>query len=278
MTPRRRWHPASVALALLAVVFLAGGTYLAGFSVQYQSVGPEIREIKTPRYLKIAHFLYRDYVYRRLAGDVTQGITSDRGRLLAIFNWTKDNIAPRQYDSSLADDHVLNIIIRGYGMHWQMAEVFATLATYAGYPTIVYRMRPMRQGPALTVALVKQDKRWLYFDAFFGVYFETAQGRIAGVQDLMKGDGLVPKGDLPELARGKPYRYFWAALRPLPTDSFVRAYLQMPSRRLWYECKRLLGLEGRLTQKTSEIIGKLSFAPLQGKSVIAIAGETDQGR
>ena len=62
-----------------------------------------------------------------------------RTRVLAVFDWTARRIQPTPEGWPVVDDHILNIIIRGYGMTDQRADVFATLTTYAGVPAFWQR-------------------------------------------------------------------------------------------------------------------------------------------
>jgi len=88
---------------------------------------------KIPLYVKISGFLYRDYQYKRLSENITSGIKGDIDKINALYDWTIDNIRKPPVGFPIIDDHIWDIIVRRYGLSDQMADVFTTLASYAGY-------------------------------------------------------------------------------------------------------------------------------------------------
>ena len=116
------------------IIVVAGLGFAALPATTRQGLNFEVSARRTPLYIKAMEFLVRDHEYRRLADEITAGATTDEQRALALFGWTRTHIRPRPGGWPVVDDHILNIIIRGYGEDDQMADVFTTLTTYAGVP------------------------------------------------------------------------------------------------------------------------------------------------
>jgi hypothetical protein len=57
---------------------------------------------------------------------------TDQQKAKAIFEWKIKHIVKQPPQLPVIDDHPWHIIVRGYGMADQMADVFAVLSNYAG--------------------------------------------------------------------------------------------------------------------------------------------------
>lgn len=154
----------------------------------------------------------RDYEYQRLAAELTRGAASEEAKAEELLRWTHAEIRPVPPGWPVVDDHIRHIIIRGYGQPDQMADVFATLATYAGVPAF---WRAVRGGPKpgrWIASFVKINGRWTVWDAAGGVAFRDPYGRLMSVEEL--------------------------GLAPLAVPSVLRAEKQMPLRRALFELRR----------------------------------------
>jgi transglutaminase-like putative cysteine protease len=219
-------------VVMLSLV-LAGAGWLIAPSTTRQAVDFEVSTRQIPRYVKVLDFMSRHYRYRELAREITQGLTSDRERVLAVFNWTKRNIRQTPAGWPIVDDHILHIIIRGHGAGEQPADVFATLATYAGVPAY---WRALPSGWMLAFARI--EGKWRVFDMTNGLVLRNARGdlvtreELAGNPDEWKGQ---PAEIRPLLAASSGYLSDAAVPQPL------RAELQMLWPRLVYELRRAIG-------------------------------------
>lgn len=165
-----------------------------------------------PLGIKGAEFLIRDYRYRVLAAELTQGLDEDEAKAEALLRWTRARIRPTPSGWPVMDDHISNIIVRGYGESDQIADVFTTLATYAGIPAF---WRAIRNGPIpgpRIASFLRINGRWTAWDAAAGTVFRDAEGSLMSVQELG-----------------------WGRFDP---PSTLRAEKQIPVRRTIYELKR----------------------------------------
>jgi len=230
MTASRRqsWRWWLIAGAVLAA---AGGLLLTPVTTR-QGVDFTVSIHQLPLYLKALGFVDRHYQYRHLARQITSGLSSDRERVLRLFEWTRQRIRPTPPGFPIVDDHILHIIIRGYGEADQAADVFTTIATYAGIPAFWEVVElPARPGK-LVLSFAKVEGRWAMFDVVGGVAFADPQGRLLDAQELLTH---------PE-ALGAPYREYIEHLQRLEIPAVLRAQKQMPWPRFVYEVKRRLYL------------------------------------
>jgi hypothetical protein len=131
------------AVAILAVVAVANMEVTT-----QQGLNFEVSSHRLPLYLKALQFIDRSVQYEQIATEITHADVSDTDRLLSIFEWTKRRVRDTPRDWPVVDDHILHIIIRGHGLNDQQADVFATLATYAGIPTFWAKVRVIQpDGP-----------------------------------------------------------------------------------------------------------------------------------
>ena len=224
--------------AVLGIAAVAGG--LAWGVAQLpastrQGVGYRVSTQRIPLATKALGFLHRDAQYRLLARQVTQGAISERDRVLALFEWTRRAIRKPPRGWPVIDDHILHIIIRGYGQGDQMADVFTTLATYAGVPAF------WRPG-SVALSFARIDGRWAVFDVAGGVVFTDARGQWYDVAQLLAHPELVEQVAGQVAPAGAPTQQYVDALRGFHVPPVLRARLQMPLPRLAYEARRAFGL------------------------------------
>jgi hypothetical protein len=208
-----------------------------------QGVNFEVSTHRLPLYVKTFEFLDRDAQYRQLAHEITHAARSDEDRVLAVFNWTARRIQRAPEGWPVIDDHILNIIIRGYGTSDQRADVFATLATYAGVPAFwrVVKAPGTRDGVILT--FVHLGRRWVVMDIANGFMFRNVRGELADADDFAAGRATLPAAAGSLMTGPTPYAQVFTQLRMPPIPGTLRAQLQMPWRRLWYQTQRAIGRE-----------------------------------
>ncbi len=152
-----------------------------------QGINYEVKIITMPLYIKIIEFIDRDYHYKRIVREVTRGVVTPQEKVLALFNWTHSNIKMAPADFPVIDDHVLSIIIRGYGVSDQFSDVFAALCNYVGIKAFFVWVYTQDKKDNITLSFVRIEGRWRVFDPFQGVYFKDEAGDFADIQTLKKG-------------------------------------------------------------------------------------------
>lgn len=238
---RRRVVMASIACLVL---LMGGFTILTATMTTRQGVNFEVGERRVPAYVKAIDFVQRHYYYEGLALEIAGGRLTARERALAVFEWTVRNVPPTPPDWPVIDDHISHIIIRGHGTSDQQADVFATLATYAGVPAF-WRTVPVGDGPGVILAFARIDDRWRVFDVANRIVFRTASGALATIDDVVQHPESVPASARTIMISGVPYvdLVTRASLPPVPQP--LRAELQMPLSRLWHETRTATGFETR---------------------------------
>lgn len=230
---------------VVIVVVVGGAAILIGVMVWVKvptrtSINSHVETVRVPLYVKIAGFLYRDYFYCALASDIVREKDSEKEKILAIFSWVRAHIKTNvPEDWRIADDHPLNVIVRGYGADWQLADVFTTLCVYAGFPAMVHATSNPERTSAMPIAIVKSWGRWLVFDVYYGNYFLNEEREIASIDDLMTNPRLVLQAEILPVVNGISYLRHFEGLRPPGPVQVVRGERQMPGRRLLYELRRL---------------------------------------
>jgi len=207
----------------------------------HQGVNFRVSTQQIPFYVKALDFLHRHYQYERLARDITGGLTSDRERVQAVFQWTRTHIQPTPPGWTVVDDHILNIIIRGHGLSDQMADVFTTLSTYAGVPAFWYMLHSPDTGASLILSFAHVDGRWMPCDVQQGIVFADPTGRWADVTELLTHPALLQEVAAAAAPDGTPYWRFFEQLRPFTVPQPLRAQQQMPWPRLWSSVRQVAG-------------------------------------
>ena len=184
-------------LALAALVMVVGVTTVGLWPVSTrQGVNFEVSARRMPLYLKAMEFVDRSAEYSRIAERHHQ-----RYRLRRRQGAWRSFDGPGSISSlcrrgfPVVDDHILNIIVRGYGQPDQQADVFATLTTYAGLPAFWQSMGKTAagQGGGVPLTLVSISGRWVVFDVAEGAVFRNARGELATLDDLHNHPRAVPR-------------------------------------------------------------------------------------
>jgi len=136
-----------------------------------QGVDGVVKAKSIPLYAKVCGFLYRDFQYKDTAGMIISGKNSDRQKIQAIYTWTIENIQKQPVWLKSVDDHIWNIVVRGYGSGDQKADVFTTVASYAGYDAFWCYSTPGNGVETAILSFVKIDDTWHVFDLNANKYF-----------------------------------------------------------------------------------------------------------
>lgn len=233
-----------IAIAVcLGIVFAAGIILNAEVSIR-QGIDGRVREIRMPLYVKAMEFLSRNYEYKRIANEITKGCNTEEQKVLAIFRWTHENIKPTPPGMPIVDDHILNIIIRGYGESDQSQDVFTNLCAYSGIPSFWMWVYTKTRSAWYPVSFVKMGGRWRVFDPYYNTYFMAKSGEIASVEDMMADRSIIESSPMADHLIGETrYKEFFYNLQPINTAGTSRPEQQMPLNRAIFEIKKAVGLE-----------------------------------
>ncbi len=201
-----------------------------------QGVDYEVCVYKIPLYIKIIEFVNRDYRYRALSRGIVQGKKSDKDKVMAILKWVASNIKTDAPDDwPIYDDHILNIIIRGYGEEDQINDVFTMLCMYSDLPAGWVRIEEPLHRTKLVLSFVKVDNRWRVFDVFRNTYFINNNGDIASVKDILSKRYTKKKFFQRIDTREVHYEDYFINIDNYLKDITLRAKKQMPLHRALYE-------------------------------------------
>jgi len=189
-----------------------------------QGVDGTVTVKKIPLYVKICGFLYRDYQYGRLAGEITRGVPGDSEKVTALYLWTRENIRRPPEGFTVVDDHIWNIVIRGYGCADQASDVFTTLASYAGYEAFWEKCFIKGVKGSVILSFVFVNGNWSVFDVDNGRAFPGGKAL----------DAAAPSG--------RSYSEYMAAL----DKGLFKRQLRRPDKqkifgRIVYEARKLTG-------------------------------------
>lgn len=235
---RRRCRRVAVAV----LIALAGVVAVGNLPVSSdQGVDFVVSKKRMPLYRKVFEFLDRDAQYRELAGGITDQQRSAEQRILDVFDWTNRRIKATPDGWTIVDDHILNIVIRGYGTSDQRADVCATLLTYAGVPSFWTKVRAAGSDVGVILTFMRIGEQWAVADVANGYLFRRADGALATVDDFPGRRVVLPAGIDDVLSGGVRYSEILAALRLPRVPQTLRAELQMPWPRLRYQTARVFG-------------------------------------
>jgi len=219
-----------------------------------QGVNGRYRRIHMPLYVKSAQFIGRHHEYVRIAKEITAQSKTAEEKALALFNWTHDNIREVPAGMPVVDDHVLNIIIRGYGTADQSQDVFTTLCMYAALPAFWQKVYNGPHTVWYPISFVKLNGKWRVFDSYYGKYFRTASGEIASVDDIINDSSIIDKAGVDSIIyMGVPYKEFFHQLNVVEFNKTLRPEKQIPLRRAIFEIKKLFKIEKENEEDASEV-------------------------
>ena len=120
-----------------------------------------------------------------LALEITKGKKTDIEKIQALVEWTKMHVRSQNSGpTTIFQDDYVNIMKRGWGYCDQIAHVFATLATYAGFDAAQLQLF-RRDGVSLhTVATVRLDGQWRVISTFRGVVPLKSDGTLYSIDEF----------------------------------------------------------------------------------------------
>jgi hypothetical protein len=193
-----------------------------------------------PLWVKAVEFVDRDANLARTAGAVLSGVEGEEARAAAALAWTRANIRYAPPGLPVVDDHIWHIIVRGYGQSDQMADVFTTLLAYSGVRAY-WAFVGERPGQ-IPMSYVWIRDRWRVFDVMRGIAFRNVAGELATPEEIAADHTLIRLAAAPIVDDIEGYLARFAGYQAAPAPAVLRAELQMPGRRLWYETRRLFGM------------------------------------
>lgn len=232
---RFRWRPAVIALVAVSIAMT-----VACWPVQRQvAVNFAVETQTLPLWVKTMEFIDRDRGLAELSGRVLDRISGDEARAMAALAWTRANIRPQPPQLPVVDDHIWHIVIRGYGLPDQQADVFTALLAYAGTPAFWTLIGNPPDEMPLSYARV--EGRWAAFDVAEGVVFRNRDGSLATPDELAASAGLVRAASTRVSIDPDRYATYFSGYRAPEIPDVLRIDLQRPLPRLRYELRRLVG-------------------------------------
>ncbi|MEE8076507.1 MAG: transglutaminase-like domain-containing protein [Candidatus Binatia bacterium] len=227
---KRRIRP--IAIVILALIMTVGAAWfvLTRPVTIRRGVDYRITEIQMPLYLKLLAYVHRHFEYRQLARRLVDGMSDREEKILTLFEWTRKNVRPIPKGYPIVDDHVWDIIVRGYGSQDQAADVFATLCAYAGIPAHFGFACTPKKNSCVGVAFVQlPNGSFGLFDPHYGVAVRHPDGRLASIEEIRTDQSLLERTD-PALAG---YAKYFEKLPKVSVDTASRTSCNMPLRRLF---------------------------------------------
>lgn len=226
--------------AILLLLIFFGIIYALNIKVTTkQGNDYHVSTIEIPLYLKILDFFDRHYNYVALVKKITKGANTQEEKVIRLFEWTYNNIKPQPQELPVVDDHVWNIIIRGYGAGEQSSDVFTTLCNYAGADAFYDWIKAQDNTKQIALSFVMIDKQWIVFDQYSGNIFITHAGKLASVNDILKGNWRTRNLLYPQRTN-IDYSPFFRNMDLVTKIYIRRSRLQSPYRRFVYQIKNWL--------------------------------------
>lgn len=227
-------------IILVIIIFL--GIFFTTLNlpvITKQGVNYVVKEIKIPLYVKISEFVVRDYYYSKTANEIIDSRMSDKAKVIELFFWTFNNIQkdiPENW--RIVDDHVWNIIIRGYGTDDQVSDVFTTLCNYVDLPAFWITQFSKEKDKKIVISFVKVSNKWKMFDPYRGIYFLNKNQEIADMHDIICNfENLT----IQKIGLNFPEKSYFDCLnnlKPIKDFGMLRGRKHMPFARLVFEIKK----------------------------------------
>ena len=219
------WKRRAIAGLVLAAAVVGLGLWptTTRYGVNYQWSSKRI-----PLFEKTVNFVSRDLQLRRLAREVADGASSEEQKALKIFAWVVRNVQPTPPGFPVVDDHVLHILIRGYGAPDQRSEALAVLASYNGMPATAAAVSIPDERATLVLTLVQVNGRIAVFDVGHELVFRNTSGQFADLDDIAREPSLVTNAVRGISIYGVPYQRYVVGFRELRP-----AFSRMEQQKLW---------------------------------------------
>lgn len=183
--------------AFIFVCIAAMGCFTLLQSTTKQAINYQNQEFKIPLYLKTIDFVDRHLNYRWTVQQIISKEMKDTDKVKAIYQWTIRRIARQPDQLPVIDDHVWHIIVRGYGVPDQMADVFATLSNYAGQRAFILNLNgPQRTYPRkICLGAVFYEGSWHICDPYQRTEFVNKMGRWATISEIAADNWRIETGN-----------------------------------------------------------------------------------
>jgi hypothetical protein len=248
MPERRVIRRGIVALGVIAMMM----TIACWPSSRFVGVNFVVTQQTLPLWVKAIEFVDRDRNMAETARAILGGIDGDEAKTTAALAWTRANIRNQPPGWPIVDDHIWHVVIRGYGQSDQQADVFTTLLAYAGVPA--YWTLIGRQPEEIPISYVRIRDRWRVFDVQRGLVFRSAGGDLATPEELAADHDLIRVAAAANVDDIDGYLARFNGYEAPVAPDVLRADLQMPGRRLWYEIRKPLGMHGREWQMRPSLV------------------------
>lgn len=202
-----------------------------------------VSEHTVPLWVKAVDFISRDVNLASTARAVLANAAGADAKAAAAFAWTRANIRPQPPELPTVDDHIWHIIVRGYGLSDQQADVFTTLLSYEDVRAYWMLTRDAAHAAALSYVWIRGD--WRVYDVGRGVIFRGRRGDLATPGEIARDRGLIMAAAEAAGLDAADYVARFDGYQPPVAPDVSRADMQMPRRRLWQEMRRLVGAPAR---------------------------------
>ncbi len=209
-----------------------------------QGINYQLSVVRIPLYLKLIDFFDRHYNYKELVRRILKDVGSERERIFRIFEWTHRNIRRVPKDFPIIDDHVWNIIIRGYGASDQSSHVFTTLCNYAALEAFYTWVYSTDRTKRIPISFVRLNARWLVFDPYNGIFFKNKSGDIADIDNLKNGDWAIECLTVTEKTK-YDFKEYFVNLPEAKNIGLTKSNIQSPLKRLIFEVKKWAKIKRR---------------------------------
>lgn len=225
-------------LLFLIILVLAASFFILNIEVTTrQGINYTVYTLKIPLYLKVLDFYDRHFNYKWLAHRIINGKITEEEKVIAVFNWTIENIARQPKELRTVDDHVWHIIVRGYGTHDQLSDVFTTLCNYSDIDAFFARFSNKDKASKMPLSFVRINERWRVFDPYNRSYFVRGDGSLASIKDIADGNWKVniEKENMDEpKVKYSDYITEILAIDLEKSHKWSRANIQSPVNRFFY--------------------------------------------
>lgn len=220
----------------LFITILLSIAFILNLKVSYhQGINYEYKFIKIPLYLKIIDFFSRHYHYHELTKEIIRSCKTEEEKVFRLFNWTHENIRHVPEGFPIIDDHVWNIIIRGYGADDQFHDVFTTLCNYVKIKAFFTWVASKKENKKISLSFVKFQEKWFVFDPFYGVYFKNNKGGLVDIESIKAGNySVAGHTDIAKI----DYSNYIDNLPSIKNIGLRRANTKSPLNRLLLEMKK----------------------------------------
>jgi len=227
---KRRTRPIAIVALVVGVAIGVTWFIFARPATIHRGLDYRVTEIQIPLFLKLLAYIHRDLEFRNLSRKLVGGIQDREAKILALFEWTRKHVRPIPNGYPIVDDHVWDIIVRGYGSQDQAADVLAALSAYAGIPAHFRFVCAPKKNGCVGVAFVElPNGSFGLFDPHYGVVVRHPDGRLASIEEVSSDRSLLERVD-PNLAS---YAKYFENLPKVSVNDSSRTSCQMPLRRLF---------------------------------------------